>query len=239
MQQPKNAVKCNLCGHMAPHFKGDGWHEKTICPNCDSQVRHRLLWATLKFLDTFSIATVVAGKPMLHFAPEVILSNIFKELANPYETADLDASRYNNLTHILDITHMPSVANEAYWCVLACDVLEHVQNHKNALKELHRILQKGGFCLLTVPQRDNLKITYEDPTITDPSAREEAFGQHDHLRIYGDDFPTMMQDVGFQVAAIDESFFPKELVRMFVLFPPVLSSRKNATNYRKIFIGQK
>jgi hypothetical protein len=33
----------------------------------------------------------------------------------------------------------------------------------------------------------------------DPSAREQAFGQGDHVRIYARDYPMRLRDAGFQV----------------------------------------
>jgi len=38
-----------------------------------------------------------------------------------------------------------------------------------------------------VPIDQNRKVTYEDFSITTPKGREEAFGQTDHVRIYGQD----------------------------------------------------
>ena len=87
--------------------------------------------------------------------------------------------------------------------VLACDVLEHVPDHIKRIKEVYRILKKGGHCIFTVPQRDHLKITYEDLSITNPSDREKAFGQFDPRRIYGDDFTLFLENCGFKVTLIN------------------------------------
>jgi hypothetical protein len=42
--------------------------------------------------------------------------------------------------------------------------------------------------------------TFEDPTIVSPKARERAFGQADHVRIYGLDYKARLESVGFVVS---------------------------------------
>ena len=237
----KSKVECNICHYKANKFFSDGWHEEVRCPNCGSGIRQRLLWATLEHTDKFSFKRVIEGRDVLHFAPEKNISSLINKLAKVYKTADLlvDGYAYDKIDFNLDISNRPSIWNEAFDCVIACDVLEHVHNHIMGMREIYRILKKGGNCLLTVPQRDNMKITYEDSSITNPLEREKAFGQYDHLRIYGDDFSSMLEKCGFIVTEINEKNFPKELVERNVLFPPKLSQRENVTNFRKVFIGQK
>ena len=45
----------------------------------------------------------------------------------------------------------------------------------------------------------NLDRTYEDPTIKEPKERELKFGQHDHVRIYAQDYKSRLESVGFEV----------------------------------------
>src|SRR5207237_10588391 len=112
-------------------------------------------------------------------------------------------------------------------------------HHIDGIKEVHRILNVDGFCIFTVPQKDNLKKTFEDFSVTEPKEREKIFGQFDHLRIYGDDFTDILTSCGFKVTAINEFSFDKNIAAKYVLFPPVLSANPLATNYRKVFFGQK
>jgi len=44
-----------------------------------------------------------------------------------------------------------------------------------------------------VPIDQNKKVTYEDFSITTPKGREEAFGQTDHVRIYGQDYVSRLK----------------------------------------------
>ena len=46
-----------------------------------------------------------------------------------------------------------------------------------------------------------VQVTVEDPTVTDPAEREKLFGQRDHVRRYGLDVVTRLEDAGFEVAA--------------------------------------
>ncbi len=105
--------------------------------------------------------------------------------------------------------------------------------------ELYRILRPGGIAVLTVPQKDHTRETIEDDRIITPEARENMFGQSDHLRIYGDDFVRRVELAGFMVVIVDANNFSSEVVRRSVLFPPKLSSHPLATNYRKIFFCKK
>ena len=53
---------------------------------------------------------------------------------------------------------MKLLKNDFFDCVIACDVLEHVPKHISGIREVNRILKKGGYCIFTVPQKDNLKV---------------------------------------------------------------------------------
>lgn len=237
----KSRVECNICKYKAKRLANDDWHLYTRCPNCGSGIRDRLLYATLEMSEEFNIRKIIKGKLVLHFAPEKTLSSLIKQNAKIYKTADFLAEGYSyeNIDYNIDISNMPGIEDESFDCVIACDVLEHVPDHIRGIKEVYRILKKGGRCIFTVPQRDNLKITYEDLSIINPIDREKAFGQANHLRIYGNDFTSFLEDCGFKVIAIDENFFSQDVASRNVLFPPIYSTKRNATNFRKIFIGVK
>ena len=237
----ESKVECNICGYKANRLASDFWHQYASCPICRSGVRQRLLWAMLEHLENFGLSKIVQDKKVLHFAPEKVLGSLIEEHAGSYETADYMAEgyAYDSIDHDVDISDMACFESNSFDCVIACDVLEHVVDDDRGIQEVYRVLQRGGHCMFTVPQRDNLQHTYEDLSITEPAARKEAFGQADHLRIYGQDFVSKMEASGFQVTAVDETFFPSDIVARFVLFPPILSTRDNVTNFRKVFVGFK
>jgi SAM-dependent methyltransferase len=236
-----NKVECNICNYKTNKFKSNLWHKYTNCPNCNSGVRNRLLYAALTDLDEVNAEKVLDGKKILHFAPEKGLRRVFKKRAGEYRSADYLAEGYDygDIDYNLDITDMKKISDKSFDCLIACDVLEHVYNLKNGLKEINRVLVDGGWCILTVPQKDHLDKTFEDVTITDPKERERLFGQSDHFRIFGEDFKDMLAGAGFRVTVIDEKFFDKDKVEKYVLFPPVLSDQPLASNYRKVYFGQK
>ena len=53
--------------------------------------------------------------------------------------------------------------------------------------------------------RKNSKKTFEDLTIADPKKRELLFGQHDHVRIYGQDYVNRLEESGFKVDRVNIS----------------------------------
>jgi SAM-dependent methyltransferase len=85
--------------------------------------------------------------------------------------------------------------------VLCNHVLEHVPDDAQALREIFRVLKPGGWAILQVPLDPERSATYEDPTITDRAERERIFGQYDHLRVYGNDYPNRLTQAGFSVEA--------------------------------------
>jgi hypothetical protein len=54
-----------------------------------------------------------------------------------------------------------------------------------------------------VPWSPQLDQTKEDFSIQDPKEREAAFGQFDHLRIYGKDYTTRLKNAGFQINKLE------------------------------------
>ncbi|MGK7932069.1 MAG: class I SAM-dependent methyltransferase [Microcystaceae cyanobacterium] len=235
MSYPKN-VQCNVCQWEGRQFLGNSWHKQIVCPNCRSQVRQRLFLAALEHISDFSWKKTINKKRILHFAPEELICSIIRPKASQYNTADflrLDCDLK------LDMSNMPEISDQSIDVVIAFDVLEHVPNYHKAIEEIHRILSPEGFAILTVPQKDNLATTYEDPAITTPEDRLIHFGQVDHLRIFGDDFPKIVGSKGFSVTTVEKSSFTQEIAKKYVLFPPIFSKQPLATNFPKVFFCQK
>ena len=199
-------------------------------------IRHRLFFAALQNIDKLSSDKLISGKTILHFAPEEIFAQHYQREAAAYVTADflrIDCDLK------LDMSSMPQIANEQFDAVIALDVLEHVPDYQRALEEIHRVLSPEGFAILTVPQKDNLMVTYENPSTVTEEDRVKHFGQRDHLRIFGDDFAATLEGNGFVVSAVDASSFAEDMQKRYVLFPPVISKHPLATNHRKAFFCKK
>lgn len=134
---------------------------------------------------------------MLHIAPEHCFIDRFESIETlEYITADIESP----LAKVkMDIHNIPFEDNT--FDVIFCNhVLEHVEDDLKAMQEMHRVLRPGGWAILQIPFYLPLRdITYEDPSITDPKAREKAFGQDDHVRMYGKDYPKRIAQSGFKV----------------------------------------
>jgi SAM-dependent methyltransferase len=160
------------------------------CASCGSRERHRLLWLWA----TQAGWNRLAGKRILHFAPEKALSRALRH--NPgYETADLHQA---NVTHQADIIYLP-LPDASYDVVIANHVLEHIDDDRQAMRELFRVLRPGGTALLTVPINASRATTYENASVTQPVERQAHFNAPDHRRFYGLDFADRLREAGFAV----------------------------------------
>lgn len=67
-------------------------------------------------------------------------------------TDALHFCKKNNLGNLLqgDINHLP-IKSKRFDCVVALDLLEHLEDETVCLKEFHRILKPGGFLITFVP----------------------------------------------------------------------------------------
>ena len=191
-------VECPVCGRKFRKFFSYGYVEMrggALCPHCMSLERHRLLWLWLqRHSDLFT-----ARPRLLHVAPEHCYIRRFERLmGDNYVTADLESP----LAKVkLDVQQMPFEAEE-FDVVICNHILEHVDSDRKALEEIFRVMRCGGWGILLSPVDYGLESSYEDPTKTTPEERREAFGQPDHLRIFGRDYADRLRAVGFEVEEI-------------------------------------
>ena len=185
--------------------------ENALSPSTFSLERNRLLWLYLKNETDFFNKNL----KVLHFAPEAALLEKFKKLKNiSYDTIDLDSPLANIKADICDLP----LDNESYDFILCNHVLEHIIDDKKAMQELYRVLKKDGIGIFQVPLNISNKKTYEDFTITDPKERNKAFGQYDHVRIYGMDFFDRLEEAGFMVEKCEyTSKFTSEEINKYCL----------------------
>jgi ubiquinone/menaquinone biosynthesis C-methylase UbiE len=96
--------------------------------------------------------------------------------------------------------------------IICFHVLEHVTDDRKAVRELARILNNSGIAYIGVPIF-NIDTTFEDPAHDTPELRLRHYGQTDHVRKYGKDFPGMLSEEGFNVKTIKvpEEFTNKEI----------------------------
>lgn len=195
-------AECPVCGRRYRRFLPYGYvrtRDNALCPHCLSLERHRLLWLYL----ARETDLLQRAPRTLHIAPEVCIMRRLKPCfaAHPenYVTADLESP----LAELhFDVQEIP-LPDASFEVVLCNHLLEHVADDRRALRELHRILKPGGWGILLSPVEPDYEHTYEDDTITDPDERTRIFGQYDHRRIYGADYPQRLREAGFEVADID------------------------------------
>lgn len=194
--------ECPVCGTKRRKFLPYGYvtsRDNALCPNCLSLERHRLLWLWLqRESDLFD------RRPrLLHVAPEVCLMRhlrkAYKGHEEDYVTADLESPLAD--LHF-DIQHIP-LADESFDVVFCNHIMEHVEDDLQAMREIYRVMRRGGWGVILSPVELEREKTFEDDSITDPEERTRIFGQYDHRRVYGCDYADRLREVGFEVEDLD------------------------------------
>lgn len=185
-----SSVFCPVCDQGFRAFIPGG--NVGICPACSSGSRHRAIYLFLRKRTTFFTQRV----KVLHFAPEFCFYRKFKGMANlDYLTADLNSPR---AMVKIDMTRMPFADNQ-FDVVISSHVLEHIPDDLQAMRELCRVANNRGWSIHLAPIDYNRKTTFENPSINTPKERQEAYGHHDHRRIYGEDYADRLRSAGFTV----------------------------------------
>ena len=174
-----------------------------VCPVCYSTDRERLVY--LFFRDRYFMENKDKHIKLLHIAPESNLSKYLMAHTNVEYTAGdkrCEGYSYPDYVRDIDIMDMRDVADDTYDVVVCNHVLEHVPDDIVAMKELRRIIKPDGIAVLQVPYAQKLERTFEDKTILTPEARFEVYGQSDHVRLYGKDYPERLKQAGFKVEVL-------------------------------------
>jgi SAM-dependent methyltransferase len=193
--------ECSVCQH-AGRFLAFGQPPRfdAMCPSCGSLERHRLLALWLQ-----GQKKALAGKTVLHFAPEEVIGELLRDAGASYIDADSAPGKAGRILDLEDI----DLADESIDIVLCSHVLEHVDD-KRALAEIRRVLSPGGQALLMFPIVEAWDQTLEEGPLTgsiDSKAdRVLYFGQHDHVRYYGRDVRDRISGAGFDL----EEFVSRE-----------------------------
>ena len=130
--------------------------------------------------------------------------------SSDYITADIESP----LAKVkMDIHNIPFPEN-TFDAVLCNHVLEHVNDDIKAMSEIRRVLKPGGYAVMQVPFFSPVpERTIEDRSITTAAEREKAFGQDDHVRKYGLDYPGRIETAGMKaIVSRFASELPEERV---------------------------
>ncbi|MEK7613552.1 MAG: methyltransferase domain-containing protein [Patescibacteria group bacterium] len=205
-----------------------GFRHNVRCPRCNSSERERLIYLFLKR----KTKTFLNNSSILHVAPEKSLQKVLKKRRHgTHVSVDIN-SPFADI--VADIQAIP-YGDHSFDVIICSHVLEHVPDDLKAMREFVRVLKLGGIAILQVPYSPILKETYEDWSVTLPVERERVFGQTDHVRIYGTDYPDRLSIAGFKVETILPHTFltKKEIVRYSlnpeesVFFCSLKSDKKN------------
>lgn len=198
---------CALCGHAVWRFmpyQGAGSVAlmdalETIgsdirhfeCPRCGAHDRERHLYL---FMQGSGMLHRLGGLRVLHFAPE---RRLWKRIAaaSPARYVRCDLVPASADVEQADIACMP-FADESFDLVIANHVLEHVENDTQAAREICRVLAVGGFAILQTPYSPMLERTWSDAGIVRSEARLQAYGQEDHVRLFGRDIFERLSEGG-------------------------------------------
>jgi SAM-dependent methyltransferase len=152
------------------------------CPWCGCHDRERHL---LMYMRATGLFESLSNKTVLHFAPERRLSPLIAA-QKPLRYIRCDLHPQTPDIEKIDISAIPSPA-ESFDLVIANHVLEHVADDQAALAEIHRVLKPGGYAILQTPYSAKLHHTWSDLGIDTDMARLQAYGQEDHVRLFGRD----------------------------------------------------
>ena len=190
-----NGVVCLACGHVAPSWgPGPAGRPNCECVKCRSLERHRFLAAMLR-------AMPPTGGVVLDVAPMAILAKTIRGYA-PRLYVRIDADPHASGRHVetcASLTALP-LRDGSVDLAICYHVLEHVPDDAAAMTELARVLGPRGVALIQVPIVEGVP-TDEDPD-ADLETRIRRFGQHDHVRMYGDDFDDRLRAAGLRTVRI-------------------------------------
>jgi hypothetical protein len=166
--------------------------DRCWCPCGESFDRERHLRL---FLDRLNIMERVRGGTVLHMAPEHWLRRYIESYdLVTYVIGDLAPSSAE--VQQIDLQQIP-YPDETFDMVICNHILEHVDNADIALREIHRVLKRGGRAICQTPYASRLTKTFEDPLLQSTDDRLLFYAQEDHVRLFGSDIAQHFIAAGF------------------------------------------
>lgn len=187
------------------HYKTENYltaFNNCVCPFCGSLPRQRmciqyLLWVGLN-----------RDMRVLLFAPEPSLVRfLVKARMRPF-TADLYRRDVDFQVDIED-THLQA---GGFDMIICNHVLQHVNDHRRALRECARLLSDGGLLLFTVAMDKAMPDTLELSDVISKEQRRQVYGEDDYLRLFGRDIQKDITDCGLTPELFSGEMFPQEIL---------------------------
>ena len=200
---------CVICRHRVGRFlpyEGGSWTTPRLmveldcigsdvdnfaCPWCRSHDGERHLFL---YMQRTGMLDDIEGKVVVHFAPERRLSGIIAD-ARPASHIMCDLFPNGPDVRREDLLDM-SFQSGSVDLFIANHVMEHVDDDRRAVAEILRVLKVGGRAILQTPFSSILNRTWEDEGIVSEGARLQAYGQADHVRLYGRDIVDRFASLG-------------------------------------------
>jgi predicted SAM-dependent methyltransferase len=184
------------------------------CSRCSASDRDRLY--ALYFREALSGRTERLS--ILDIAPSGALTRFLRGYQQVrIRTADLYQSGVDDN---IDITDMRAYTDGQFDAFICSHVLEHIRDDIAAMKELYRVIRKGGWGIAMVPIHLGLQTLHEDFSITDEAGRWKYFGQGDHVRLYSKRaFVERLESVGFSVEQLDRFHFGESVFARYGIHP--------------------
>ena len=176
--------------------------QNVICPICRSLPRHRILVSWME-----KNKGMFPGKDILHFAQEKSVRLWMDRNGINAVTADL----YHDADLHVDIENTGFDA-ESYDIVICNHVLEHVDDFRQALKEVYRILRPGGSFICSFPMDPTIDLLYDNAPVKTQEDCRRFYGQIDHKRVFGMRAAELLAEAGFSVETIDGKDYPQEIL---------------------------
>lgn len=193
--------KCSICNKDIRYWTNVGQEvitkyriignglRKSGCPYCGSVDRYRWLDYILE-----NNTNIYSGTDRtLHFAPELGIEEKIRNRNKNYYTADIKQGKADL---VIDMTNMP-FENDKFDLIIANHVLEHIGDERKAIAELKRCTRPKGKFILSFPVCLDV-LTQENDTL-EKKERIFLFGQEDHVRLYGRDFASTLEQHGLRV----------------------------------------
>lgn len=181
--------------------------EEYMCPCCMASDRDRLIVA---FFRQIGLENVVDGEKLLQIAPSSTIEHwIYANCPGiVYHSTDL---YMNHVTFKSDIQNMSMIEDESYDYFVCSHVLEHVEDDKKAMRELHRILKKDGMGIFLMPVCLDIANIDEEWGLSEEE-NWKRFGQGDHCRSYArQELIERLEEAGFRVNPLGKNFFGEEV----------------------------
>jgi len=223
------SITCPFCGlhfkRMLPfagarsrvfereHIVGGEPFDHSECPWCGSFERERHAYLFLRD----SMAVFNRRLRLLHVAPEPVLQRRLRR-SKAIHAIRTDIHPGNReLDLVCDMTQIP-LPSESIDAVVCNHVLEHIRDDRAAMREVFRVLKPGAWAMLQVPLAVTRATTEEDLSVDSDEERLRRYGQRDHVRLYGRDYPDRLASAGFVVERHDSrEKFGEQYMRRYAL----------------------